>query len=247
MSTQVTSLAKRLRKLIDPATCKDPGAKEGSEWLVALDDSTLVDTFRRLCEKNEPVADVQRRLQFEGVSGQRALMRLTMLGRGLSLQQQEEQHIAQQTSQEVKPSRPVFSPQFDFQEVYAECEKAPADLDATRNLAKLLMIQEKRLYRMLEEQSRMPSGFLSASVVNSTIDHLRRLNESLLHAQIATGLVEKQPDELQIKLPSAFQAYVGGLEGTDKDAMAGMMKGFVSLMEEKYLLSEDGVDASDKD
>ena len=226
----------RLRSLLDPQIVLDAKAKEGTAFLSSLDDQLLLRVARLviLDKSTQGAVDL---LQSAGVDADQesliqALRRLMMLGRSLSSELVGD--ATPTVRQDAPPEMLLFCPGTPFEDVMAECSKAAKDHDVVKDLSVLVAVQKRRLTGMLKETSGLPTSFMQADKINASIDSLRRSLECLLKAQLETGLIEKSPEKLDVRLQGALQTYLGGMDTEVRGQLVKFGESFIDMGKEYY-------------
>ena len=227
----------RLRALLDPESIVHDDAKSGSEFLLTLPDKALATLFQDVTVERIPPGDLAKAFLASNKSAvqesalQAALRRLSMVGIPLARELSEDR--------KDEPERPIvtmkLSPGATLKEHLAKASQADKKMDGVEKMASLAVLLEQQLANLYGHQSREANPFLLIGQVNQSASILMNALEKLHRMQVDVGIIQKQPDKLEVDLlaAGAFQTYLGELDNGAREQMITFSGRFSQFVQEK--------------
>lgn len=241
-----SKIAQEMRKRLGPLDgIKHEEARRGSEILLGLEDDKLVSIYELLVEKRAPFDVVVSTIFGETLSGEER----TAVMKALLRVYVRVQSLAQETGEGVKPKSCLLSqdalrmeerksvaflPPSDFFEQLEFIEQNAPYVNAMRELAWLQQLQKVRLFSILNETSRVKSALVSAKVVDDAVNTLRAINRDLAQVQLATGVLKREPDKIEVSMKDAGQLLLDGMTEESRKSWEMMARRFSTWVKRHY-------------
>ena len=228
----------RVRLLLNPETIMHQDARAGSEFLLSLDDTDLSNLFVDAAYERVPPGDLARAFLashkhafVSEAALQSALRRLSMVGLPLANSLSE--------SNEEEPERPVvsmlFSPGATLQEHLAKAGEADRAMDGVAKMASMVSLLEQQLAHLYSHVTRTANPFMAITPVIQVTSLLMNAIDRLHRMQIDAGVINRQPDRLEVdmQVAGAFQTYIGELDNGAREQMVSFAERFGQFVKEK--------------
>jgi hypothetical protein len=228
--------------MLDPARMTHEAAKVGSVYLAELPDSKLSAAFRVLMDKRATSAQIAEKLAGEDVelrvSLTAALRRLGLVGIPLIT----EMRAPNAPPAPIKPVIGIFvKPGTSHQDHLNYAAHADRGMDGVAKMAGLAALLEQTLVDMYRYPLRDKNPFAGIGAMNQSSQLYINALTQLHKMQLESGIIKRQPDELNVNLQTAeaFQTYIGELDNGAKEQMNSFAAAFHNFVEAKHSAGSD--------
>lgn len=235
-----------LRALLDPAKIVHEDARSGSESLLLLEDENLYAIFEDICVRgNRLVLKVAEKYLPSGALTEEtshiytaALRRLSIVGESLAARikrRREAKAAEEKQSMRAELVKLDINPGMQLSEHINKAKKAGKDIDCVQKMAGVVTLLENQLETLYTYPTRQAQPFMGVGQVNMVANTYMSALSQLHRMQVDVGIVEKQPEKMEVNLRNAgaFQTYLGELSQDRKQSMTDFADSFCKLVVEK--------------